>query len=208
MRNPSADEFEHDLRAPACRRGTHEDCPHGLGLAGGFNPRRFRLEFGTGLCACSCHAPCRLADGRRAVPPSAWQASCSCPGAAAERARQAQAGTEPPDFGKIVAEKRRQSELRRGAGRAVRAAAAGKSREEIRDMPVSELRARGLDVPADHILEADVDAITGHCGSSVPEAGRAFTAMAPSRSPGCFAVARRLRTGDFSATAFPGEPAS
>jgi hypothetical protein len=173
-----ADEFERSHLTPACLRGGHETCPHGLGVGGGLNPRRLRLEFGMALCACTCHARCPLADGRRAVKPSLWREECTCPGAAAERARQAATGTDLPDFEQIMAEKRHQSELRREAGRVVRAAAAGKSRDEIRDMLIAEFRARGLDVPPEHILEANVDAIMGNYGPSVRAAGRAFAQMA------------------------------
>lgn len=178
MRNPWADEFERDHQAPSCRHGEHQDCPHGVGLAGGLNPRRFRLELGMGLCSCSCHAGCPLSDGRRAVPPSAWRESCSCPGAAPERARQARDGTEPPDFGQVFAEKQRQSELRREAIQAVRAGAAGKSGEQIREMLLAERRARGLADPSDHILDANVEAIQGNYGPALREASRTVARIA------------------------------
>ena len=178
MRNPWADEFERDYLAPYCQRGVHERCPHGVGLSGGLNPRRFRLEFGTGLCACPCHSPCPIADGHRAVPPSRWRESCSCPGAAAQRTRHIQTGAEPPDFGQIVAQKRRQSELRKQASQAVRAAAAGKSKDEIKDMLRAERQARGLSIPADHVLDANADAIMGNYGPALRLAGQSFTHVA------------------------------
>ena len=179
MRNPWAEEFERDFQTPACLRGAHEACPHRVdGFGGGFNPRRLRLEFGTGLCACTCHAACPIADGRRAVPPRTWQESCTCPGAANERRRLADAGIEFPDLGQLYAEKRHRSQLRREAGQAVRAAAAGRSSGEIRQLLITELEARGLDVPPDRILDANVQAIMGNHGPSAREAGRAFAGMA------------------------------
>jgi hypothetical protein len=43
-----------------------------------------------------------------------------------------------------------------------RDAARGKTREEVRDLYIAELRARGLDVPPEPILKAYVDLLTGH----------------------------------------------
>jgi hypothetical protein len=50
------------------------------------------------------------------------------------------------------------------AWEAVRAAAGGRrrSRDEVRDLYLAELRARGLDVPDGPLLEAMVDMLTGH----------------------------------------------
>jgi len=46
-------------------------------MGGGFNPQRLRLEVGTVLCRCSCHAQCALGDTRRrAVPFRVWRDSC------------------------------------------------------------------------------------------------------------------------------------
>jgi hypothetical protein len=44
----------------------------------------------------------------------------------------------------------------------VRAAAQGKTRGEIRDLYVAELRARGQDIPAEPFLDAGIDVLTGH----------------------------------------------
>jgi hypothetical protein len=62
--------------------------------------------------------------------------------------------------------------LRRAAADAVRAQRAGKSRDEVRQLLVAELTARGLRIPADRILEVNVDAVMGHYGSSARELGR------------------------------------
>jgi hypothetical protein len=49
-----------------------------------------------------------------------------------------------------------------GGVRGRRQAAPGKSREEIKDRYVAELRARGQQVPPGPLLEAEIDALTGH----------------------------------------------
>jgi hypothetical protein len=189
VNNPWADEFERDYRTPMCGSDEHDECPHAFGLGGGFNPRRFRVEFGSALCACPCHAACPLSDGHRAVQPSRWRESCSCPGAPAERERQAAAGTQPPDFGEIAEQKREQSRLRREATQAVRVRARGKSRDQIREMLIAERRARGLPVPSDRILEANVEAIMGNYGPAAREVGRGVARIAD----GVVKIAKAMR---------------
>jgi hypothetical protein len=49
-----------------------------------------------------------------------------------------------------------------GAAQAVREVAAGKSREQVKDLYLAELRARGLVIPAADFLEAQVDALAGN----------------------------------------------
>lgn len=152
-----ADEFERMHRSLPCLRGSHGACPHLCGLGDGLNPGRLRLEFGAALCKCDCHTGCPLAGDKMAVPVKTWRDLCSCPGA--EAARQDLAGA--PDFDEYMARFRRDAELRRDADEAVRAQAAGRSREEVRDLYISELRSRGLPIPSDDVLDAKVDAILG-----------------------------------------------
>jgi hypothetical protein len=173
MRNPWADEFEQTHRSLACRRGAHDDCPHMCGLGGGFNPRRFRVEFGAALCKCDCHSPCPITGSRVTVPVKSWQDSCSCTGAAQERGRQAQTGTGFPDFKAHMARSQRQAEARREAFRAAEARAAGRSREEIREIYLSELRIRDLKIPPEEALDAKVDAIAGDYRASARLFGQA-----------------------------------
>jgi hypothetical protein len=85
---------------------------------------------------------------------------------------------EFPDFREHMAQSQRQSESRRGAFHAARAKAAGGSREEIRDLYLSELRSRGLNIPPDDVLDANVDAITGDYRSSARLVGRALGDLA------------------------------
>lgn len=177
MRNPWADEFEHTHRSRACVRSAHQDCPHLCGIGGGFNPRRFRLEFGAALCSCSCHSSCPVAGSRRAVPVKAWRESCSCAGAEPERRRQEEGGVEFPDFRELLERKRRDSRARREAFQAVRGAAAGKSRGQIREMYEAELRARGLRVPPEEILDANVEAVSGNYIPSVRALARSLGEM-------------------------------
>jgi hypothetical protein len=178
MRNPWADEFEQSHRSPVCRRGMHDDCPHMLGLGGGFNPRRLRLEFGAALCKCECHSSCPITSRRTAVAFKAWHDSCSCPGAQQERRHQDQAGAGFPGFREHMAQSRRRSELRSEAFRAAQARASGRSREEIRDIYLSELRTRGLKVPPDDALEARVDAISGDYRAAARLMGRTLHDLA------------------------------
>jgi len=188
VRNRWADEFERAHRTPACLRGAHDDCPHLYGFGGGLNPRRLRLEFGAGLCKCECHSSCPVTCRRVTVQAQTWRQSCSCPGAAAERARQDEAGEEFPDFREEMAKYQRASQLRREAAEAVRARAAGKSREELKDLYIAELRSRGLNIPREEILDANIDAITGNylpafrlLGQSLASLGRLFGAFRPPR---------------------------
>jgi len=97
-----------------------------------------------------------------AVPVKMWRESCSCPGAEEERRRQDQAGMEFPDLKEQRDHYKREAESRREAFRAVRVEAAGRSREEIRDLYEAELRSQGLSIPSRDILDANVDAITGN----------------------------------------------
>jgi len=95
MRNRLAEAFERDLRSHACRAGGHDNCPHAIGSGGGLNPRRLRLEFGTQLCKCPCHAGCAVAGTRLCVSDQMWRDECSCPGAQARRAGLEQLAAEP-----------------------------------------------------------------------------------------------------------------
>ncbi len=146
-----------------CTRDAHGDCAHFLAVGGGFNRRRLRLEFGAGLCPCTCHSPCPVATGgkRLTVPPEVWRESCTCPGAEQERRRLDEAGVEFPSFAKMSQDARHRSRARREAFESARAQAAGKSRDEIREIFVAERKARGLRVPDEDLLEAVVARITG-----------------------------------------------
>ena len=120
---------------------------------------------------CTCHSLCPLADGLSLVKREVWQAQCVCPGTdlAADKLDEAER-EDVPDFAEFEhqwqerrASSERESQQRRAARReafeAARAAATGMSRKEIREIYVEELRARGLAIPFDLLLEAHADAI-------------------------------------------------
>jgi hypothetical protein len=180
-------------KSPACARDAHSDCAHLFGMGGGFNPRRLRPEFGCGLCPCSCHAPCPVAlSGKRiTVPLQTWRESCTCPGAEQERRSLEQDGADPPDFDEMFKEARRRSRARKEAFQATQARFAGKSRDEIREMLVAELTARGLKKPSDTILDAIVDRISGN-----PQpAGRLAAESLVQVGKALHELSRRLRPG-------------
>jgi len=157
-------EFGQVGKSRACSGGAHGDCAHFVTVGGGFNPRRLRLEFGAGLCPCTCHSSCPVGTvGKRlTVPPRAWRESCTCPGAGQERRRLDEAGVEFPEFGEMWDDARRRSRARKEAFESARARAAGKSRDEIRGIYVTELNARGLEAPREDLLDASVERITGN----------------------------------------------
>ena len=79
------------------------------------------------------------------VPPEVWRESCTCPGA-----------------GQELQDARHRSRVRKEAFESARARAAGKGRDEIREIYVAELNARGLAAPGEDLLDAVVDQIAGN----------------------------------------------
>lgn len=100
------------------------------------------------------------------VPLTVWQRLCACPGADEQREWKEDPDEPVPGFGEFREEHERESrerrESRRQAFQAARVAADGKTRDQVRDLYLTELRVRGLDEPRDAILEATVDLLTGH----------------------------------------------
>jgi hypothetical protein len=117
------------------------------------------------LCGCACHAACPLAD-RMPVPLTVWQQLCACPGAEQQRASKEDPDEPWPGFSEYRESERRRSQERREARsqafHAAREAAPGKSRDQMRDLYLAELRARGQEIPPEPFLEADIDLLTGH----------------------------------------------
>jgi hypothetical protein len=97
-----------------------------------------------------------------------WRQSCTCPGAEDERIRRDRIRAETPDYVREYRE----------AFAAVRARAAGMSREQIKDLYEAELDARGLEVPMGEMLDADVDAIAGNYLTGVRLFGRSLVGLA------------------------------
>jgi hypothetical protein len=157
-------EFGQMGKTPACTREEHGSCAHFAAQGGGINPRRLRLEAGAGLCACSCHSSCPVAvsDKRMTVPLKTWHESCTCPGAEEARRRLEQDGADLRGFGEMWEDRRRLTRARREASEAARARAAGKTRDETREIYLAELNARDLPEPSGAVLDAIVDSIGGN----------------------------------------------
>jgi hypothetical protein len=150
-------------RSMACAADSHQDCGH---LSGAIRRRvSRRLESAISLCRCPCHAACPLA-ARAPVPLTIWQQLCTCPGAARQRAWKEDADEPWPGAREQRDRDQREWQERRDARkeafRAVRAAARGKTRSEIRDLYIAELRARGLDISPEPFLDAEIDVLTGN----------------------------------------------
>jgi hypothetical protein len=135
------------------------------------------LESGAGLCKCDCHSSCPVTSTRITTSPQTWRQSCTCPGAQAERIRNDQAGAQFPDFGELWAKSQQEAQSIREAFRATRASAAGKSREQVRDVFIAELRSRGLEIPREEILDAHVDALTGNYLTGLRLLGRSVASL-------------------------------
>jgi len=155
-------------------------------MGGGLNPRRLRIEAGAFLCTCLCHDSCPVADQTRlTVPFRVWRDRCTCAGADAARQRFDDAGIEFPDMREEIEDRRRRSRARRDALQAVRAGSGGRTRAEIRQLYVDEMRFRGLDLPADDVIEAHLDFFAGNplpamrlAGQSMTQAARALGELA------------------------------
>lgn len=100
------------------------------------------------------------------VPLTVWQQLCWCPGADAQRQWKDDPDEPVPGFKESrenhEREWRERREAHRQAFRAAQAAADGKTREQVRELYLAELRVRGLEASRDAILEATVDLLTGH----------------------------------------------
>ena len=116
-------------KSPACTREAHGDCSHLFTLGGGFNPRRLRLEFGGGLCPCSCHSSCPvgISAKRMTVPLKAWRESCTCAGAEQAPHRLEEDGVQVKDFDEMWEDAERRSRARKEAFQAARVRAAAKA---------------------------------------------------------------------------------
>ncbi|MGN6680334.1 MAG: hypothetical protein ACTHKL_21440 [Streptosporangiaceae bacterium] len=95
-----------------------------------------------------------------------WQQLCACQGAEFERSWKEDPEEPWPGAREHWERSRRESRERRDARseafRAASDAAPGKTRQEIRDIFLAELQARGQEVPPEPFLEADLDLLTGH----------------------------------------------
>lgn len=155
-------------RSDPCVNGMHADCGHLYAVA--LSEGDGRVSLSVIRCTCTCHAACPLASWIWSVPRQVWQEQCTCPGTEQAARKLDEAGSELPDFAEVKRQlhehlktDRRARENRRTArGEAFDAArrrGAGKSREQAREIYVAELRARGVPMPSDLVLDAYADAI-------------------------------------------------
>jgi len=82
------------------------------------------------------------------------------------------------DFREIRERQEQVSQARKDAFQAASRAAEGKSRDEIRDLYLAELRSRGLEPPSEQFLEATVERIAGNPVPSVRLLGEGLAQMA------------------------------
>lgn len=150
-------------RSRACAGSAHQVCGH-VSFAIPPEPGR-RRESTIVLCRCSCHRACPLARRKAPVSVTVWQLRCSCPGAEDARTSQRDPAEVLPGgeeyWETYKSEQRLRSEARKEAFKATRAAVAGKTRNEVRDLYIAELAARGLEIPREPVLEAAIDMLTG-----------------------------------------------
>jgi len=147
-----------EVLSPDRRSSGHGRCTHRNPSEKGF-PERLRDGFKITLCGCDCHAACPL-DGHADVSDREWEESCSCPGARL-----------PRDFYRA----RREGDQRlRAAAVAVQAESAGKTRTEIRQLLINEMKAGSgplpssdnLDFAVDHIARSAEQEAAGRTGAS------------------------------------------
>ena len=132
-----------EVPTPDCRSGRHGRCTHRNPSDKGF-PKRLRDGFKITLCGCDCHAACPLTS-QADVSDREWEMSCSCPGAGL-----------PRDFYRA----RREGDQRlRAAAAAVQAESVGKTRTEIRQLLINELKAGSGPLPSSDNLDFAVDHI-------------------------------------------------
>jgi hypothetical protein len=186
-------EFGQTGKSPACTREEHGSCAHFVTLGGGINPRRLRLEAGAGLCPCPCHSPCPVAlSGKRmTVPLKTWHESCTCPGAEDERRRLDQSGTDLRGVDERRDDARGRTLARKEAFQATQARAAGKSRDEIREIYLAESSSRGLRRPSDSVLDAIVERVSGNPFPAVRVAAESLVQMGKA----IHALSRGFRSG-------------
>lgn len=151
-------------RTESCDDGAHDRCPHFSNTCIGFNLLQLKVESGMGLCPCSCHSACPVVTAvtPRRVPVETWYELCTCPGTEPTRRFMEEAGRSPADITREAEEARREIRARKDGFNAARARAAGKSQDEIREIYLTELRARGLNAESGPRTDADVAWIAGN----------------------------------------------
>jgi hypothetical protein len=145
----------------------HADCGHLGAIARGHRDRGRPAVL---PCFCTCHSACPLGSRLWVIARTVWQQQCTCPGTEQAARKLDEADRHTPDFAHFEREhqERRESsererQERRAARRealdAARAAGAGQTRQQIREIYEAELRSRGLELPSGLLLDAYSDMI-------------------------------------------------
>jgi hypothetical protein len=191
MREPRR--FEREFVSAECDSNDHDSCSHLSGVGGGlglFIP-------GSGvrplLCHCACHASCGLSTDQHHTVDE-WFDLCSCPGAEPARERTGR----PPNLAELIRKGRDDVNLRREASAEARANSMGKSREEIREILIAALHARGLQPPPQPVVELELDNIMMNRGviGRVHMAARGITTLAGLGSEIIKAIRRHPQSDD------------
>jgi len=163
-------------RSSLCASGRHEECGHvGLSFRQYLPPHR--LQSTILLCRCSCHVACPV-TGWRQVPLTAWHELCACLGDKPQRAWKEDVDDPWPgareEWERQGSARRDRKRARKQAYEAAREAAAGKSRDQVRQIYLDELQARGQDPPPAPLLEAQIDALVGRPVRALAKLWHAF----------------------------------
>ena len=149
-------------RSRACADDAHRACGH-VSFACPRVPGH-RPEPAIVLCQCPCRKACTLGRRKGTVPATVWR-RCACPGAEHARTTQGDPGEALPGFEEFretyKSESWQRSEARREAFNAALGAASRKTGDEIRNLYIAELRARGMEIPPEPLLAAAVDLLSG-----------------------------------------------
>lgn len=137
-------------RSAACAINQHSVCPHAVAL---------QLN-GQALCQCACHSGCPLA-GLDKVLLQLWWNECRCPGSGRLRdeGRRKWPKGQPPNLSDVWRSVQEDNDVRSQARAAVAMRSAGRTRAQLRQMLIDELRSRGRDTPPEVLLDAEIDAI-------------------------------------------------
>jgi len=106
-----------------------------------------------------------------------WRELCTCPGAVGFDVRLDRDRVVIPDLGEYQARALRDHLARKEALDVVRAGSAGMSREQVRDLFVAEMQARGAEVPPDVILDGYLRMMTSSYLPAARFVGRSLAGL-------------------------------
>jgi hypothetical protein len=153
---------------PQC---SHDSCMHAVPPMKAIAALIEASEEDLDVCSCECHASCPVA-GHETVTEATLRKSCTCPGSKnarmisqAGRMRNRPRAVAPQSFGETWNESRRTHAAREEAGAIVVTNAEGKTRAELRDLYVAELRRRDVRPPPQPFLDMQLDHALRNQGS-------------------------------------------